>query len=165
MYALKYHIVYVGRSDDSFDMGMILKLGLYGLGTTALVFGVSMAVFGSNAVFTFFNSALSLFYNDGPIADLASPNVDSELRFCGVMFAFYGCILLQTAQNIGRYFTRIPFLLAAFALAGFARVIGFNILGKPHTLFTVLMILELTLPAVLIICWYQQKKHFPQQLI
>jgi len=144
-------------------MGMILKLGLYGLGIAALLIGGSMAVFGSNEVVTFFNNTFSLFYNDGPIADLATANVDSELRFYGVMFAFYGCILLQTAQNIDRYFTRIPFLLTTFALAGFARLIGFYIVGQPHTLFIVLMIVEFTLPAVLIICWYQQKRHFPQQ--
>ena len=140
-------------------MDKILKLGLYGLGVTAVLFGGAMAFFGSHAVFTLFNNLLGLFYSDGAITDLASPNVDSELRFCGIMFAFYGAILLQTAHGIERYFARIPLLLAVFALAGFSRLIGYIIIGKPNMLFIVLMVMELLLPAILIFCWHQQKRN------
>jgi len=140
-------------------MDKILKLGLYGLGVSAVLIGGAMAIFGSNAVVTFFNNLLGLFYSDGAITDLASPNVDSELRFYGIMFAFYGAILLQTAHDIERYFARVPPLLAVFALAGFARLIGYIIIGQPHMLFIVLMVIEFLLPAILIFCWYQQKRN------
>ena len=139
-------------------MDNIIKFGLFSLGIAAILIGGSIAIFGSNAVVTFFNGVLSLFYNDGEITDLASPNVDNELRFYGVMFAFYGLILVQTASDIKKYFARIPLLLTVFALAGLARLIGYLFVGKPQMLFIVLMAIEFTLPAILILCWYKRKK-------
>lgn len=140
-------------------MAKLLTAGLYVIGLSATLIGGPISIFGGDAVASFFNAVLNLIYSDGPIREFANANVDSELRFYGVWFAFYGLILIQTAQNIERYFTRVPILLLAFALAGLARVLGFIFTGRPHMLFTILMVIELVLPALLLICWYRHKKY------
>jgi len=36
---------------------------------------------------------------------------------------------------------------------------GYVIIGKPHMLFIVLMVIEFLLPVILIFCWLQQKRN------
>ena len=138
-------------------MNHLLKLGLYGLGLSAILIGGSIALFGSHSVVTFFENALSIFYVSSPTTDLASPNVDSELRFYSVMFVFYGGVLVQTARNLELYSARVPLLLAVFFLAGVARLLGCVFVGVPQMLFLILMVIELTLPVILFICWLLRK--------
>ena len=139
-------------------MDTVLKLGLYGLGIAAILIGGAMALVGPHAVGAFFNSMLSMVHDAGPVTDLAAPNVDSEMRFYGVMFVFYGGVLVLTARDIERTAARVPLLLAVFALAGLARLIGTLTIGKPHALFQLLMAIEFILPAILLVCWFGRRK-------
>lgn len=136
----------------------LLLFGLYGLGISAMLIGCAMALFGPHAVGTFFNTGLGLETLAGPVTDLASANVDSEMRFYALMFVFYGGVLVQTAKDVDTHFKRVPLLLSIFFLAGSARSLGYVFTGKPHLLFIILMCVELGLPLFLLICWRLQKR-------
>lgn len=140
---------------------ILLKFGLWGLGLSAILIGGALAFFGSHDVANFFANGIRLFHDVYVITDLASPNIESELRFFGMMFVFYGVALIQTVRDLDKYASRVPFLLAVFFLSGLARAKGYIDVGPPHALFTGLMGIELGLPVLLIILWkFRQKAHF-----
>jgi len=135
----------------------LLKFGLWGLGLSAIFIGGALAFFGGDAVANFFAGLIGQFYNVGGIADLATPNAESEFRFFGMMFVFYGGVLIQTVRNLDLYAARVPILLAVFFLAGLARLKSYVEIGEPHPLFTGLMVIELGLPILLLIFWKLRK--------
>lgn len=104
-----------------------------------------------------FNRSLLLFYDGGPVTNLGSPNAESELRFFSVFWIAYGGVLIQTAQDLTRHWRRVPLLLGLFFAGGAARLIGYFAVGQPHVLFILLMIIELTLPVILYLCWRAAK--------
>ena len=131
----------------------LLIIGLYGLGLSGVLIGSAMAIFGPYAVGTFFNVVLGLSKTHGPVTDLASVNVESEMRFYALMFVFYGSVLIHTAKDINIHYKRVPLLVSVFLLAGVARFIGYINVGTPHMLFVILMIIELGLPLLLLLLW------------
>ena len=135
----------------------LLKFGLGGLGISAVLIGCGLSLFGPEAVASFFNTAFGLEKLDGPITDLSTVNIDSELRFFGIMFAFYGGLLLWTLKDYAARSKTIPVLLLVFFLAGLARLIGYWSEGRPHLLFNVLMYMELGLPVLLGLFWFMDK--------
>jgi len=144
-----------------------LKFFLKALGVTAIGIGGSISIFGPHAVASFFNFFIDPIFNAGPISEFKSPNVDSEFRFYGIMFAFYGWILIQTSSRIRHYYNRIPLLLLIFFAAGCARLLSLIFVGVPHPLFIILMVVELPLPVLLYRGWrkndviidYSKKPH------
>lgn len=137
----------------------LLLFGLYGLGLSGVLIGGAMALFGPHAVGTFFNVALGLSQSAGPVTDLASVNVESEMRFYALMFVFYGGVLIHTARHVEIHFKRVPLLLSVFFLAGVARLLGYVSVGKPHMLFITLMVIELGLPVLLLGLWWLQSRR------
>ena len=140
---------------------MLFKIGLWGLGLSAILIGGALAFFGSHAVANFFASAIRVFHDVDVITDLATPNIESEFRFFGVMFAFYGGVLIQTVKRLDLYASRVPILLGVFFIAGLARLKSYIETASPHELFTGLMAIEIGLPILLLIFWkLRQKTHF-----
>jgi len=139
---------------------ILLKIGLWGLGVSAILIGSALAFFGSHDVANFFASGIRLFYDVDVITDLATPNIESELRFFGIMFVFYGGVLIQTVKRLDIYASRVPILLGVFFLAGVARARSYIEVGPPHELFIGLMAIETGLPILLFICWKLRKAHF-----
>jgi len=131
----------------------LLKFGLLGLGLSGVLIGLSLSLFGSASVANFFVSALFLKETHGPITDLATPNIESELRFFGMMFAFYGGVVLWVLRDFAARHNWVPVLLGVFFLSGLARLWGYNAVGAPHRLFTILMAIELGLPVILGLCY------------
>lgn len=142
--------------------GLLLRFGLWGLGLSAIVIGSALALLGPDAVANFFAAGLAYIFNATPIADLSTPNIESELRFFGIMFVFFGGVLIQTVRQLDLYYARVPILLAVFFLAGLARVKGYLEVGEPHALFIGLMAIEIGLPIFLIILWKLRKATLPQ---
>lgn len=136
----------------------LLKIGLWGLGLSAIVIGAALAFFGPHDVANFFASGIRFFHDVGPIADLATPNVESELRFFGMMFVFYGGVMVHTVKRLDLDASRVPVLLGVFFLAGLARLKSYFEIGSPHALFIGLMVIELGLPILLFIFWKLRKK-------
>lgn len=138
---------------------ILLLIGLYGLGLSGIVIGGAMAIIGPHAVGAFFNAASGLSDTAGPISDLGSANVESEMRFYALMFVFYGAVLIRVAKNLDSYYKHVPLLLSVFFLAGVARTIGYVTAGKPHTLFIVLITIELSLPIILMGFWLVDRRR------
>ena len=136
----------------------LLKLGLWGLGLSAIFIGSALAFFGSHDVANFFASGIRFFHDVDIIADLATPNVESELRFFGLMFVFYGGVLIHTVKRLDLYASRVPVLLGVFFLSGLARLKSYFEIGPPHNLFIGLMAIELGLPVLLFIFWKFRQK-------
>ena len=140
-----------------FMANVLLKFGLWGLGLSAVFIGGALVFFGGHAVANFFAGLMRYFYDVGGINDLATPNAESEFRFFGMMFVFYGGVLIQTVRRLEVYSARVPILLAVFFMAGLARLKSRFDVGQPHDLFTGLMIIEIGLPVLLFILWKLRK--------
>ena len=136
----------------------VLKAGLYFISIAAMAIGTAIALLGISPVGQFFNAVISVIYEGGPLTDLDTPNDDSELRFYSVFFAAYGAILFQTTRNLTKRGHRLPLLLGLFFLGGIARAISYVTVGQPHALFVLLMIIELTMPPLLYLCWLMTKR-------
>lgn len=137
---------------------IFLKIGLWGLGLSAILIGAGLAFFGSHDVANFFASGIRLFHDVGRVTDLATPNIESELRFFGMMFVFYGGVMVHTVKRLDLYASRVPILLGVFFLAGLARLKSYFEIGPPNALFIGLMAIELGLPVLLFIFWKLRQK-------
>ncbi len=127
-----------------------LSIGLYTLGASALLIGTLIFVLGAATTVSIFESLFSLFGAElGAVDDFRSANVDSELRFYAVFWIAYGAILIHTAQDFSQRFARVPLLLGLFFVGGIGRCLSYLLVGPPHVLFIVLMIIELALPPIL----------------
>jgi len=109
-------------------------------------------------VFNFFRSMIGLFTQTPAIPEISTVDMDSEFRFYGVMFAFYGAVLIHTGRHFPKNFERIPVLISVFFLAGLARVISYLTMGKPHLLFIVLGVIEIVLPVIMLMLWFAYRR-------
>ena len=86
------------------------------------------------------------------------PSLNSQNRFYGVAFAFYGVALYLCAGDIRRYEPILKALIYVFFLAGVARVISWATHGAPAPLVMLLMATELVLPPALLV-WLGRSKN------
>lgn len=87
------------------------------------------------------------------------PSVDSEFSFYATFWIAYGVYTINTARTPK---TNTPAIAASlFLLAGMARIPSILFLGTPHTLFLLLMGIELTLPMLLLLLWWIVKQRNP----
>ena len=136
-------------------MKILLRLCLLLLGFAAICIGASMMVFGSDATGQFFANLIGLFSRQPQeLSDLAAPNVDSELRFYAVFWIAYGAILVHVARNFDKTSHLVPLLATLFFFGGIGRLLSLVLVGAPHQLFVLLMIVELVLPPALICFWF-----------
>lgn len=141
----------------------LLKFGLLFIGVAAVLIGLMFVGLGAAKTGAIFNTVLSLVYSGGHdggvMSGLTNPNADSELRFYSVIFIGYGIVLVQTAQNLTRHMSRVPFLLLLFFGGGIARLISLLSVGTPHASFLVLLVIELALPALLGLCYIKVARN------
>ena len=107
--------------------------GLVGL--VALTFGALSALFGSALI---------------PGGGTVSASVESELRFYAVWYAAAGVAILWTLRRVEEARPLVRAISGAFFIAGAVRVISIIAVGRPDSIFVVLMVIELALPFVLI---------------
>ena len=136
-----------------------LKILLLVLGTTAVLIGSAIFLFGADRTAGFSNIIVSLLWPGvSSVKGLAGSNVDSELRFYAVFWIAYGVILVLTANDFLRHFKRVPVLLLLFFLGGIGRSISYYSVGAPHLLFLILLVIELAVPPVLFVLWLVVKR-------
>ena len=129
----------------------LLRVGLYGLGIGAIAIGLSMFLLGPDFTGRVFAEMLaSVGGSDQPLTGLSGPDIDSELRFYSVFWIAYGVFVLKAPRALPEHIGRAQILLALFLLGGIGRVLSHVAIGAPHSLFTVLMWIELSLPILLI---------------
>jgi hypothetical protein len=80
---------------------------------------------------------------------ITEPSLDSQNRFYGVAFAFYGVALFTCGTDLRRFRPILLAALAVFFLAGCARLVSWGLHGAPAPLVMGLMAAEITLPPVL----------------
>ena len=81
----------------------------------------------------------------------ASASVESELRFFAAFWIAYGAAALYVAPRALREIHAVRALALFLFLGGVARGIAWIADGRPHTLFVVLLALELLLPPAVLL--------------
>ena len=79
-----------------------------------------------------------------------SASVDSEVRFFAAWYAAAGVVLLSTLPRVESAGRVIRTVGAVFFVAGCARLLSLIVVGRPHTLFLVLMVVEMVLPVIIV---------------
>ena len=81
---------------------------------------------------------------------IATPDLDSELRFYAVWYVVAGIALLRAIHRVESATFVVRLVAAGFFAAGCARVLSWVVVGEPHLVAVVLMVLELVLPVVIV---------------
>lgn len=123
-----------------------------------MLIGLMFVGLGVQRTALIFNAVLSIVHDGGAMNGVDNPNADSELRFYSVIWIGYGIVMVQTAQNLTRHMARVPFLLLLFFGGGIARLISLLTVGAPHSLFILLMGIELIIPIILGACYLRARK-------
>jgi hypothetical protein len=84
-----------------------------------------------------------------PAEALTEPSLDSQNRFYGVSFAFYGLAFYICAGDLKRFRPILEAAFLVFFLAGCARLVSWALHGAPAALVTALLAAELALPPLL----------------
>jgi hypothetical protein len=134
----------------------ILQVLLFALGGAAIGIGLMVFLLGAQAV----NVVQSVF--DSITGRTASPQtitptIDSEMRFYSTLWFSYGVLLIWVARTMAQWVARTVFqrmrivliLAAIFFAGGIGRLLSHLLVGAPHPVFTVLMVIELVYPVVL----------------
>lgn len=117
--------------------------------------GLSFFVLGPNTTFALLlELSKPLLNNPAPITDMASPNVDGEIRTLAPFLIAYGILVFLEAKHLRTHLYYVPHLLAVFFAAGIGRVLSYFIAGAPHPLFSyILLSAELGAPILLFLVY------------
>jgi hypothetical protein len=77
-------------------------------------------------------------------------DIDSEMRFYAVWYVAAGILLARAIPKVESETFTIRLIGAGFFAAGCARALSWIVVGKPHVSQIVLMVIELSLPFVII---------------
>ena len=131
-----------------------LRICLYGLGLSAVLIALSIMVLGAQATAAMAEQIFARLSGwRGPASGPWPPTMDSELRFYAALWGAYGLVALQTAWRPQQALRRAPWLAAIFFAGGVGRVLSRVSVGPPHPFFTLLMVIELSLPALMTLLW------------
>jgi hypothetical protein len=72
------------------------------------------------------------------------------MRFYAAWYVAAGVLLLRTVPRVDSKGPTIRAICAVLFLAACARVISLVVVGAPHPVFLVLMVIEFTIPAVVV---------------
>lgn len=86
-------------------------------------------------------------------AEEASATIDSEMRFYAVWYVGAGFLLLWSARNLDRAGSFIRAVAGLLFVGGLSRGLSWLLVGEPHVVAQVLMLIEVTLP-FLVVLWH-----------
>lgn len=115
-----------------------LQVTLVVLGCVAMIFGALGVVAGAAGI---------------PGGAAAAPNVDSELRFYAAWYVAAGAMLLRVAARPRAETITLRIVCGALVLGAFGRVLSLLTVGRPATVFVVLMAVEFAIAAV-VLAWH-----------
>jgi hypothetical protein len=125
--------------------------------TSFLIVGVGLSFFilGPNTTFALLlEFSKPLLNNPAPIPDMATPNVDGEIRTLAPFLIAYGVLVFLEAKHLRTHLYYVPHLLAVFFAAGIGRVLSYFIAGAPHPLFSYMLLsAELGAPILLFLVY------------
>ncbi len=135
-----------------------LRVCLLVLGVSAVVIALSIFLFGAGFTAASAETAFGLATGwRGPATGVWPPSMDSELRFYAALWGAYGVVVIRTAMNLERRLNEAPWLAAVFFAGGAGRILSRLSLGAPHPFFTLLMVIEVSLPAIMLVLWLGAK--------
>lgn len=112
-----------------------LQVFLAVVGSIALVAGLTTVLLGAESVVG---------------AEDVSATVDSEMRFYAVWYAAAGVVVLRTVPRVQSQARTIRAIALLFFIAGCSRGLSWAVVGRPHSVAVVLMMVELALPFVIL---------------
>jgi Domain of unknown function (DUF4345) len=131
-----------------------LRICLMVLGASAVAIALSILTRGAEATATMAEGAFNAISGSrSPMSEHWPPTMDSELRFYAALWGAYGVVLIRAALGLPRSIRQIPGLAVVFFLGGVGRVLSLISLGAPHPFFSLLMIIELSLPLIIGLLW------------
>lgn len=132
----------------------VLRVLLMLLGIAAVAIALSIVFAGPAATAHASSLAYAAAMGAKPPAAVPwPPTMDSELRFYAPFWGTYGIILLLVARALPRRLALVPWLAVLFFAGGVGRAISYAAVGAPDPVFTLLMGIELVLPAVFLALW------------
>lgn len=117
--------------------------------SSGLIIGVGLSFFvlGPHTTFGFLLELVKPLLDDPDIiADMATPNVDSEIRTLAPFLIGYGVLVFLTAKHLRTHLYYVPHLLFFFVAAAMGRLISYFAHGTAHPLFYVMAGVELGIP-------------------
>ena len=80
-----------------------------------------------------------------------NPTSDGEDRFFAGLLLCYGVALLWCARDVQRKRVYVNVLAAVFFVGGIGRLLAIILAGVPHPFYIAMLVLELTLPALMVL--------------
>lgn len=134
---------------DSLQKGTFSMLALLRVfGVTIIAIGLLKVVLGARA-----DQLLDASITD---AAVAHPSADSQVRFYGGAFTFFGVVLWMCANDMARYEPVFQAAMVVFCAAGLARVLGAVVRGRPAVTIIGLGAIEVVIPPLLL--WWQSAR-------
>lgn len=128
----------------------LLRVLLFIASGLIIIAGLSFYILGPDKSIALILEGMMPLLNDPDVVvDMATPNVDSELRFFAPFFVAYGGLVFLCAKHLRTHLYYVPHLLGIFLLGGLGRVLSYVIIGTPHPMFIPLMAIEVGLPIIL----------------
>jgi len=135
-------------------MLLALRFCLIVLGASAITIALSILLVGAEATAATAEGVFNTVSRwRGPPGEHWPPTMDSELRFYAALWGAYGIVLLRAAWGVPRTLPQAPWLAAIFFAGGVGRVLSRVTVGAPHPFFTLLMVIELSLPVLITLLW------------
>jgi len=128
----------------------LLRILLFIFSILIIGIGLSFFILGPSVTFgMLLELSKPLLTNPGLITDMATPNVDGEIRTLSPFLISYGVLVMLAAKHLRTHLYYVPHLLAIFFAAGIGRLLSYYTQGEPHQLFYVLLSVELGVPTLL----------------
>jgi hypothetical protein len=135
-------------------MILALRICLVVLGASAVAIALSILLLGAETTAAMAEGVFSAASGwRGPLSQHWAPTMDSELRFYAALWGAYGIVVLRAAWGLPRMLPQAPWLAAIFFAGGVGRVLSRVTVGAPHPFFTLLMVIELSLPVLITLLW------------
>ena len=131
-----------------------LRICLLVLGVSAVAIALSIFCFGAGFTGAWAESLFDLVSGwRGPATGAWPATMDSELRFYAALWGAYGVVVLRTGMSLKTRLPQVPWLAAIFFAGGVGRLLSRLSLGAPHPLFTALLVIEVSLPVIMMALW------------
>ena len=128
------------------------------IGISAVLIGLMFFLLGAQFTADVFSLVPYFLGDQTSITGFDLPDVDGEFRFYSVFWFAYGVALIKAAIDLESRLHWIPVLAGLFFMGGVGRVLSIVIYGWPHSLFQILLAVEIVTPIIMLVLWHKLRK-------